>query len=83
MIVLGAIECPARFDRGDDGRFEHVRGIELGDVGLRHPRLLIVRRENRRAILRAFVRALAVELGRIMRDRESAPAETCLLLDPS
>src|SRR5208282_5141435 len=25
MIVLGAIECPARFDRGDDGRPEHVR----------------------------------------------------------
>ena len=70
MIVLGAIEGLARLDRGDDRRAERVGRIELRDIGLRHPRLFVVHGEDRRAVLRALVRALPVELGRIMRDRE-------------
>ena len=70
MIALGAIEGLARLDGRDDRGVENVRRVELGDISLGDARLLIVRREDRRAILRAVVGTLMVELGRIMGDRE-------------
>src|SRR5271170_7196399 len=70
MIGLGRIEGPAGLDGGDDRGVERMRLVELGDIGLGDLCLLRAGREDRRAILRAGVRPLAVELGRVMRDRE-------------
>ena len=47
-----------------------MRRVELRDVVLRDLRLLCALRKNLRAILRAAVRALTVELRRVVRDRE-------------
>ena len=70
MISLGADRRSCRFRWSSRSGAEGMRGIELGDIGLRHPRLFGVRREDRRAILRPLVRPLAVELGRIVGDGE-------------
>ncbi len=70
MIILGRIETPAGLDLGDDRSIEHMRLVELGDIGLGNVRLLRIGREDRRAILGPDIRALAVELGRIMGDRK-------------
>ena len=53
-----------------DRLLENMRGVELRDVGLGGFRLRFALRENLRAILRAAVRPLAVELRRVVRDRE-------------
>ena len=70
MVALGRIERPAGLDGGDDLGAEHLRLVELLDIGLGDLGLRLGRREDGRAILRADIRALAVELGRIVRDRE-------------
>ena len=70
MIVLGRKELPAGFYLGDDRSIEHVGLVELGDIRLGNVRLLRAGRENCRAVLSPDIRALAVELGRIMGDRE-------------
>jgi hypothetical protein len=70
VVILGRIEFQIRLDLGNDGGIVDVRLVELGDIGLGDTRLLGAGREDRRAILDAVVRTLAVELGRIMGDRE-------------
>src|SRR5436305_12543580 len=68
MIVLRRPEFVGIFDRGDDRLVD--AGLRARDrfIGLLF--LHIVGREDRRAILRADVVALAVELGRIVRREE-------------
>src|SRR5579875_4159520 len=70
MIGLGRIKGAIRLDGGDDLRAVNMRGIELRDIGLGDARLLVAGREDRRAILRADIGTLLVELGRIMGDRK-------------
>ena len=70
MILLGRIESAVRLDSGNDVGLERVRLVELGDVGPRDLHLLGVDGKNRRAVLRAGIRSLPIELGRIMRHRE-------------
>src|SRR5262249_23364619 len=55
---------------GHDRAPERLRRIELRDVVLRDLRLRLALRENLRPILRAGVRALAVELRRVVRHRK-------------
>src|SRR4029077_4533767 len=70
MIVLGAVQLPIRLALCHDGSVEDARLIELRNIGLGNTRLRRIRRKDGRAILRADIRTLAVELGRIMGDRE-------------
>jgi len=56
VIGLSRIERLQRHDLGHDGAREHFRCVELRDVSLCNPLLLVVAVENRRAILRAIVR---------------------------
>jgi hypothetical protein len=70
MVVLGGEEFLVRLDLGDDRRIVDPHSVELGNVGLGDPRLLGAGREDRRAIVGAAVGALAVELGRIVGDRD-------------
>ena len=69
MIVLGRIEGPVGLDLCDDRSIECVRLVQLGDIGLGNALLLGIGGENCRTILGAEIRSLAVELGRIMGDR--------------
>src|SRR5215472_14459590 len=70
MIVLGRIESSAGLDPGDDRGVEHVRSVELGDIGRGNTRLGGIRRKNCRAILSPEIRPLAVEFGRVVCDRK-------------
>ena len=73
ILVIGLGREERRLHRaglGDDRLLEHVGGVELRDVVLRGLRLRFGLRENLRAILRAAVRPLAVELRRVVRHRE-------------
>src|SRR5258708_1482618 len=70
MIVLGRVELPIRLDLCHDGRVEDARLVELRNIGLGNPGLLRIRRKDGRAILRADIRTLAIELGWVMGDRE-------------
>src|SRR5882672_5898425 len=70
VIVLRRIERLQRADLGHDRLLVDLGGVELGDIGLRHLLLLVIGGEDRRAILRAGVGALAVQLGRVVHDRE-------------
>ena len=70
MILLGRIEVLVELDLGDDWSIVHMRLVELGDISLGDARLLGIGRENCRAILSPGIRSLAVELGRIVGDRE-------------
>ena len=70
MMLLGGVERARRLDLGDDRSIEHVRLVQLGDVGFGNVGLLGIGRENGRAILGSAIRSLAVELGRIMGDRK-------------
>src|SRR6516164_5651139 len=70
MIALGRVETPAGLDLGDDRSIKRISLVELADIGLGNVRLLRICRENCRAVLSPDIRALAVEFGRIMGDRE-------------
>src|SRR6266851_3681190 len=70
VVILGGVELSARLDFGYDRSVIDARLIELRDIGLRDPRLLSVRWEDCRTILRTDVRALTVQLRRIMGDRK-------------
>jgi len=70
MIVLGRVELPIRLDLRDDRSIEEARLVELRNIGLGNPGLLRIRRKDCRAILRANIRTLAIELGRIMGDQK-------------
>src|SRR4030095_9692740 len=63
VIVFRRIERVELVDLGRDPLLVALRRMELGDVGLRHFFLLVIGEEDRRAILRADIGALAVELG--------------------
>jgi hypothetical protein len=70
MISLRRIKPLQRHDLSHDLRGKDASGIELSNVGLGDVFLFIVRVEDDGSVLRALVRALAVELGRIQRNRE-------------
>ena len=76
MIVLGRVKGLERLERGDDRSRKQLRLVEFGDVALRDLLLLVVGDEDRRAVLRALVRPLVVQLGRIVGDGEDRPAAT-------
>src|SRR5580700_8451350 len=70
MVVFGREEFLAGLDLGDDRRVERMRLVELTDIGLGDLCLFRIEGEDRRAVLGADVRALAVQFGRIVRHRE-------------
>src|SRR4030095_6803536 len=70
VIVFRRIERVELVDLGRDRLFVDLRRIELGDVGLCHLFLLVIGGKDCRAILRADIGALAVELGRVVHDGE-------------
>ena len=52
MIVLGRIEARQRLELGDDRRGEDMRLLQLRDIGIGEPLLLVVGIEDRRAVLK-------------------------------
>src|SRR5437660_5023400 len=70
VIGLGRIEAFERNNLRYDRAGKYLRLIELRDVGLRDALLFIVRIKDRRSVLSAFIGALTVQLGRIVRNRE-------------
>src|SRR5262245_26584499 len=73
VLVIGLGREERRLHRaglGDDRALVNLRRIELRDVVLRDLRLRLGLRDNLRAILRTGVGPLAVELRRVVRDRE-------------
>ena len=66
VVGLGLVEGLQGRDLGDDRRVVGAGLVELPDVGLGHPLLLLVRVEDGRAVLGPLVRALAVELGGVV-----------------
>ncbi|KAG0936197.1 hypothetical protein G6F31_015784 [Rhizopus arrhizus] len=70
VIALGRVEALAAAQLGDD-RCAVAAGLaELGDVGAAGGVLARVGAEDRRPVLAAVVRPLAVELGRVVHHRE-------------
>src|ERR1051326_8122723 len=55
VVLLGGIKCLERFQRGDDRPRKGAGGGQLLDLRLGGPLLVVVREENRRAILRSHV----------------------------
>ena len=70
MIVLRLVEFRQRLQRGHDRRGEQLVPLDLLDIGLGYRLLRVVAVEDRRAVLRALVVALPVELRRIVGDGE-------------
>ena len=70
VVGLGLEELLERLERGGDRLVENPRPLELLDVGLGDAALLVARVEDRRAVLRADVAALAVDLRRVVGDGE-------------
>src|SRR5216683_6866250 len=70
VIVLGAKEGFEGHDLGDNFPGIDLGGIELLDVGAGDALLFLIGIENGRAILRAVVRPLAIELRGVVRDGE-------------
>src|SRR6478736_953323 len=68
VVVLGPEKSLQRVDTGGDRRAEHARLVELRNISDGDLSLGIVGVEDRRAILRARIRTLAVHLGRVVRD---------------
>ena len=66
VVVLGRIKRRERFERGHDRPGKSLGGIELVDLGLGGFFLSLVGEEDGRAILRARVVALAIELRRVV-----------------
>src|SRR5207253_3020171 len=62
VVRLGLEEFRQRLEPRHDGRVENRRRVELADIPLGDTLLLVVGVENRGAVLRADVVALAVEL---------------------
>ena len=62
VIFLGRIELLQRHDLRDDGRGKSARGGELPDITLRDLLLLRAGVKDRRAVLAADIRTLAIEL---------------------
>ena len=70
MILLGLVEPMERHDLRDDRCVEHLRRVQLRDIRIGDAPLLLVRVEDRGAVLLANVGALAIFRRRIVRDRE-------------
>ena len=70
VVGLGRIERLQRHDRRHDRPREDLRVSQLLDVRRRDLLLLVVDVEDRRAILRAVVRPLPIQLRRVVRDGE-------------
>src|SRR5258708_14706517 len=70
MIGLRRIKRFQRADLGHDRLLVDLGGVELADLGLRDLLLFVAGGKDGRAILRARVRALTVQLGRIVRHRK-------------
>src|ERR1700676_301207 len=67
VVGLGRIEALQRIDTRDDPVAEHVGLIQLGNIRQRSLLLGLVSEEDLRAILRAGVRTLPIQLGGIVR----------------
>ena len=78
VISLGGIERREGTDLGDDRVRINLGLTELLDVRLRHALLVVVGEKDRRAILRAVIRPLAVQLRRVMRDRKEDPQQLAI-----
>src|SRR5208282_3676426 len=70
MVVLGRVEAGKRNDLGNDWPGEHVLLIELRDVVIRQLLLRVVFIEDRGPILSSRIRALSIQLGRIVGDEK-------------
>src|SRR5215468_6096413 len=70
MVVLRLVERAEGHHLGHDRTIESLRVAELLDVRGRGLFLLFRRVENRRSVLRAYVRSLPVELRRVVDDGE-------------
>src|SRR6266850_296079 len=66
VIVLGGVKLAQRFERSGDRPREGMLLVERTNLGFRGPLLVVVGMENGRAILRANVVPLAVELRRVV-----------------
>ncbi len=70
MVLLGGVEGLERSYLGRDLLRESLGLIELIDIGLCDALLLVAGGENRAAVLRAGIGALAIDFGGIVRDGE-------------
>ena len=70
VMLFGWIELWQRHDLRDDGVGKSARGGELLDVALRNFLLLIAGVEDRRTLLAAGIRALAIKLSGVVRHAE-------------
>ena len=70
VIRLCRIEHGEGLDLGDDGLLEDLPLRQAGNIGLHRPLLLGTSKEHCRPILRAHVRPLTIQLGRVVRDHE-------------
>ena len=70
VIVFGAVEGLQGDDLCDDAVAEEFGVVKLFDVGLSDAALIVSVKENDGTVLRSGVRALAIELRRIVRNRE-------------
>src|SRR5689334_18138834 len=70
MIRLGRIEVSERDYLGDDWLGERLFLIELRDVVVGHLLLFVVRIEDRGPVLSSRVRALSIQLGRVVSDEK-------------
>ena len=77
VIGLGRIEALERLGLRDDRRREGARLVELRDIALRDTLACVSFSGNtRRAVLRAAIRPLPVQLRRILNHGEDTPAAT-------
>ena len=67
MVVLGQVELLERHNLRDNGAVKDFLFGEFLDVRVRAALLFVVGVENRRAVLRADIRSLAIQFGRIVR----------------
>src|SRR5205823_13550135 len=74
-VRFGGIESLERIDARDDGAGERTRLPQLAAIARRDALLRRVAVKNLRAVLRADIWPLAVELGRIVRDRKINPQD--------
>src|SRR5882724_4476054 len=70
VIALGRVKPFQVVHAGDDGAVKYTRRAQLGDIGGGDVLLRIVAVDDRGAILRARVRSLPVQLGRIVHHGE-------------
>ena len=62
VVVLSTVETLQRRNLSNDPTLKHFRIIQLRDISIRKPLLVITEIKDRRAIRRAYVCSLPVEL---------------------